>query len=555
MNFNGAELIIKLLQMHGIEMVTGIPGGGNLPLYDALGKSDLLHILARHEQGAGFIAQGMSRSTGKPAICFATSGPGVTNLITAIADANMDSIPVIAITGQTARPLIGTDAFQEVDTHGLALPVTKRVFSVSSAEELLTIIPEAFEIATSGRPGPVIIDVPKDVQSERISFEKWPEINPRIYVTEIDNKKIETASEMISNSKSPLLYIGGGVNSGAYKLVKELSIKNSIPVVSTLMGLGAYDPDSDLYLGMLGMHGARSTNLIVDNSDLLIGVGVRFDDRATGRVEEFCQHASIIHIDIDSSEIDKIKKSNCGITGDGFEVLSEILPRVEENKREEWLDFIHKKRLEFPSRFKSGRDISHPAKLLQSVAEAAGDDIFVSTDVGQHQMWTAQVFPFKKPGRFLTSGGLGTMGFGLPAAIGAAFMHRDKNVICFSGDGSILMNIQELATLSEHNLNVKIVIFNNGHLGLVRQQQELFFNKNYTASSFDCRPDFVKIGRGFGVDGIVLNSCENPFTFLKECFEKEGPFIIDVRMESSENVFPMVPPGASNTTMIGELEL
>ncbi|MCP3927444.1 MAG: biosynthetic-type acetolactate synthase large subunit [Desulfobacterales bacterium] len=553
MKISGADLIIKLIERQNITTIAGIPGGANLPLYDALSKSSIKHILARHEQGGGFIAQGMARSTGKPSVCFATSGPGVTNLVTAIADANMDSVPVIAITGQTPLPLIGTDAFQEVDTYGLFLPITKHNFLVRSAKELLTVIPEAFKVAVSGRPGPVLIDIPKDVQLEIIEIDELPEIGQKTISPIADINKILEAAEMINSSKKPVLYIGGGiVNSNCCGMIKDLSEKSSIPVTSTLMGLGAYNSKSELYLGMLGMHGAKHTNIVVDQSDLLIAVGVRFDDRATGKIEDFCNHANIIHIDIDYSEIDKIRESNCGIKGDACEVLKILLPLIDESKRTNWIKTITNVKDENPVMDYDDLDIFYPGKLIYETGIAAGKNVIVTTDVGQHQMWTAQSYPFSRPGQFLTSGGLGTMGFGLPTAIGAALANPDKKIICFSGDGSILMNIQELATLSEQNLNVKIIILNNGHLGLVRQQQELFYNANYMASKFECRPDFSKIAEGFGINSFKLNNCVSPIEALQEIMKAEGPTLIEVDIDPNENVYPMVPPGAANIEMITE---
>jgi acetolactate synthase-1/2/3 large subunit len=551
MKITGADLVIKLIERQEITTIAGIPGGANLPMYDSLSRSTIKHVLVRHEQGGGFIAQGIARSTGKPAVCFATSGPGATNLVTAIADANMDSVPVVAVTGQTPLSLIGTDAFQEVDTYGLYLPVTKHNFLVRSAKELLTVIPEAFRVAVSGRPGPVLVDIPKDVQLEVIEIDNFPDPGQKTSSPKADIARIEKAAKMINRSKKPVLYIGGGiVNSRCCGMVKELSKKSTIPVTSTLMGLGAYNSKSELYLGMLGMHGARHTNMVVDQSDLLIAVGVRFDDRATGKVEEFCNHADVIHIDIDYSEIDKIRESNCGIKGDACEVLKTLIPLIEENKRDKWIETIVKVKEENPETNYDNLDIYNPGKLIYETGEAAGKNVIVTTDVGQHQMWTAQSYPFSRPGQFLTSGGLGTMGFGLPTAIGAALANPDKKVICFSGDGSILMNIQELATLSELNLNVKIIILNNGHLGLVRQQQELFYNGNYMASKFECRPDFSKIAEGFGIKSMKLNNCSSPLESLQEIIKSDGPTLIEVDIDPEENVYPMVPPGAANIEMI-----
>ena len=517
MKHSGAEITIKLLERQGIEIIAGIPGGFNLPLYDALYSSNIRHILTRHEQGAGFIAQGMARSTGKAAVCFATSGPGATNLITAIADAKLDSIPIIAITGQVPLSMIGTDAFQEVDTYGLSMPVTKHNFLIRNASELFEIIPEAFRIASSGRPGPVLIDIPKDVQQEMVTFDSWPQPWEPGKSQDPSHEDISKAVEMISQAKKPLLCIGGGaIHAQASEQLLSIAHKNSIPVVTTMMGLGAFPADDSLCLGMFGMHGTRSTNTIVEECDLFIACGMRFDDRATGKAAKFCANAQILHIDIDKSEFGKIKTPSHTISGDLKEILSFLSPAIPQNSRKEWIDHILsvKKQLPFPA--KLSQDHLHPHNLLKTVSSLSSPDTIVTTDVGQHQMWVAQIYPFNNPRTFLSSGGLGTMGFGLPAAIGAAFANPDKPVLCFTGDGSLLMNIQELATLADYKLNVKVIVFNNGSLGLVRQQQELFYSGNYIASNFITNPDFELIARGFGIESINLGDEDRahsrPFT-------------------------------------------
>ncbi|HON79402.1 MAG TPA: biosynthetic-type acetolactate synthase large subunit [Spirochaetota bacterium] len=552
MKMTGAEIIVKCLERLGVTTITGIPGGSNLPMYDALYHSTIRHILARHEQGAGFIAQGIARSTGKPAVCLATSGPGATNLITAIADARLDSVPLIAITGQVPLPMIGTDAFQEVDMHGLTIPITKHTFLVRNAGDIAETICEAFYIAASGRPGPVVIDVPKDIQNEAVDIETWPEVKPLSLEAEPSEADIRRIAEMIHSAERPLLYIGGGIiSSHAAPLIEALSAKNSIPVTSTLMGLGAYPPESPLYLGMLGMHGELSTNMIIDEADLLLAFGVRFDDRATGRVEEFSRHASIIHVDIDHSEIDKIKQSNVSLIADIGEVLKKLLPRVKESSREEWRARIHTLQRQYPPEDTDAYNPLHPLRFIRTLGNNAPPGTFVTTDVGQHQMWTAQSYTFRKPGTFLTSGGLGTMGFGLPAAIGAALANPEDTVICISGDGSILMNIQELATLADYGLNVKLFIMNNNHLGLVRQQQELFYGGHLYASSFITTPDFAALGRGFGIRSRTLDRGTCTGEMLREILHSPGPCLIEVPVDADLNVMPMVPPGKSNREMIG----
>lgn len=548
----GAEIIIKCLEKRGIDTIAGIPGGANLPLYDALYKSKIRHILARHEQGAGFIAQGQARSTGKAAVCFATSGPGATNLLTAIADAKLDSIPVIGITGQVPSSMIGTDAFQEVDTYGMTLPITKHNFFVRSAEELLCVMPEAFKIAESGRPGPVVIDVPKDVQKEVIEVDALPEMDWKALSEEMDTHTLDAIAQQINQAKKPVMIIGGGIIAAdAEAEVKTLSEKGNIPVASTLMGLGAFDPDAPLYLGMLGMHGARYTNYLMNEADLVIALGIRFDDRATGKADAFCPNATIIHIDIDQSEIDKIKNAHFSLAGDVKKALEKILPLIEPNSRSEWVATIEKQKTEHPFVLPPGDDPFNPVTVIQKIAELADEDTIITSDVGQHQMWAAQIYPFKKPRTWLTSGGLGTMGFGVPTAIGAALANPDKKVICISGDGSFLMNIQELATIADLNLNMAVVIFNNNHLGLVRQQQELFYDKNYIASRFDSSPDFAAIAKGFGVPSTDLTNSGKVAEALESMMQEKGPRIINIPIDHEENVYPMVSPGAANTEMIG----
>lgn len=552
MKISGARLLIKLLEQQGIEIICGIPGGSNLPIYDALRDSSIRHILARHEQGAGFMAQGMARTTGKAAVCMGTSGPGVTNLLTAIADARLDSIPVVAITGQVTSTLIGTDAFQEVDTYGLTIPITKHNFLVQSAEDLLEVIPEAFRLAESGRPGPVVVDIPKDVQKEIIEISEiaTPEIGGASF--ECDSALVEQAIAMINKSSRPIIYAGGGVvAANASEDLVKFARRNSIPVVTTLMGLGAFPHGDPNYLGMLGMHGSRSTNMIMEEADLIIALGVRFDDRAVGKACEFCKHADILHIDIDRSEIGKIKSSNLSIVGDVGHVLGELVEKVESSIRIGWSARLASIRMMYPDQRPDEQDSFHPLNLIRVMGETLPDDAIITTDVGQHQMWVAQGYPFRKPRTLLTSGGLGTMGFGLPNAIGAALAKPNKKVVCVSGDGSFLMNIQELATLAEQRLNVKVLIMNNNRLGLVRQQQELFFEERYFASSFESNPDFASIARGFGIPAFDLGEQENPELFLRKMLGQEGPCVINIPINFENKVLPMVPPECANREMIG----
>ena len=552
-SMTGAQIIIHLLERQGIRIISGIPGGANLPIYDALSHSRRIrHVLARHEQGAGFIAQGMARVSGTPQVCFATSGPGATNVLTAVADAKLDSIPLVCITGQVPSTLIGTDAFQEVDTYGMSMPVTKYNFLVKSAADLLRVIPDAFRIAASGRPGPVLVDVTKDAQTGLVEFESWPEPGRPDEKPHIREADIEAAAAMINRARKPVLYLGGGViHAEAAGLATRLAEKAGLPTTMTLMALGAVAADHPLSLGMLGMHAARYTNMALEKCDLLIAAGARFDDRATGKVAQFCPHAGIIHIDIDASELGKIKTPHVSIHGDVSQALASLLPSVEENARGEWVGQVAELRKRYPLQTTGIDDPRTPYGLIAQVAELAGEDAIVSTDVGQHQMWTAQVYPFRRPRQWLTSGGLGTMGFGLPAAIGAAFACPERTVVCFSGDGSLLMNCQELATAAEENVNVKIVLFNNNSLGLVHQQQDLFYGKRLFASDYRARVDFVRLAESLGVKAYDLADDDNPRGTLAQALRERGPCLIHALIDAAEKVYPMVPPGAANRDMIG----
>lgn len=549
----GAQAIVRLLERQGIRTIAGIPGGANLPLYDALSHSrQIRHVLARHEQAAGFIAQGLARVTGTPQVCFATSGPGATNVLTAVADAKLDSIPLICITGQVPRAMIGTDAFQEVDTYGLGIPITKHNFLVRSAGELLEVVPEAFRIAASGRPGPVWIDVPKDVQNEAVEFGVWPDPGRPEEPPAADEADVQQAAAMINASRRPILYLGGGViHSGASELATALAEKASIPATMTLMGLGAVPSDHPHALGMLGMHAARFTNLALEECDLLIAAGVRFDDRATGKVAQFCPHAKIVHIDVDPSELDKIKTAHVAIAGDVGRVLQTLLPQVRRTGRPDWLARIEQLKQAHPLLTPGTADPRTPYGLILEAARWAGDEAIVTTDVGQHQMWTAQVYPFRRPRQLLTSGGLGTMGFGLPAAIGAALACPERTVVCFSGDGSLLMNIQELVTAVEEDVKVKIVVLNNNSLGLVHQQQHLFYGRRFYASDFRSTVDFAQIAVGFGMPAYDLAAAEDPSAVLEQAIGCPGPCLIHAPIDVNEFVFPMVPPGAANREMVG----
>ena len=549
----GAELIVRLLERQGVRTIAGIPGGAILPLYDALSGSTVIrHVLARHEQGAGFMAQGMARVSGVPEVCFASSGPGATNLVTAIADARLDSIPMVAITGQVPLSMIGTDAFQEVDIYGMTVPITKHNFLVRSVEELLEVIPEAFRVAMSGRPGPVLVDVPKDVQNARIEFDDFPPVAAPEALPALDMVAVEEAARMINEAEQPVLYLGGGViHSGAARQAVSLAEQAGLPTTMTLMALGAMPMDHPLSIGMLGMHAARYTNFVLEEADLLVCVGARFDDRAIGKATQFCPRAKIVHIDVDRSELHKIRQAHVAVNGDVAQVLEALLPRVKAQLRKRWLSHVESLKSRFPVEWAEQDDPRSHYGLVRAVAAAVGDEAVITTDVGQHQMWVAQAYPFRRPRQWLTSGGLGTMGFGMPAAIGAALAAPERTVVCFSGDGSFKMNIQELATLAEEWLNVKIVLMNNNSLGLVYQQQNLFYGKRVFASKYRGAPDFVKIAEGFGVPAVDLDTAANPRGTLAQALATPGPCLIHVSIDREQFVYPMVPPGAANTEMIG----
>lgn len=549
----GAELTIRLLENQGITILTGIPGGFNLPLYDALSRSDKIHhILARHEQGAGFIAQGLARTSGLPAVFFATSGPGATNALTAIADARLDSVPLICITGQVPCAMIGTDAFQEVDIYGMSIPVTKHNFLVRSVDELPRIIPEAFRIAMSGRPGPVLVDIPKDMQTAIIDLPSLPVPAVPDELLFPAPKLLFDAAAMIDGARKPVLFVGGGAaNPRAAKAVRYLAENFGIPVTMSLQGLGILPADHPRYLGMLGMHGARYTNMLLEECDLLIVAGARFDDRATGFMEKFCPSADIIHIDIDVSEINKLRQCKLSIVSDAALALEGLISLLRAGDRSDWLARTKDIRARHPLQLPEEENPLSPYGIIRAVASLLDDSVIITTDVGQHQMRVAQAYPLCRTRQWLTSGGLGTMGFGLPAAIGAALGNPEATVVCFSGDGSFLMNIQELVTAVEARANVKVILCNNKALGLVHQQQTLFYGGRTFASSFAVHPDFISIAKGFGFGAVNLAQTDNPMLALKKALSCSGPYLIEVPMTADAMVFPMVPPGAGNNEMIG----
>jgi acetolactate synthase I/II/III large subunit len=550
-SYSGAEIIVRSLERQGVQIVAGIPGGALLPFYEALSRcTRIRHILARHEQAAGFMAQGIARVTHRAGVCVATSGPGVTNMLTALADAKLDSIPLVCITGQVPRHLIGTDAFQEVATVELAKPITKAAMMANSADELAHMIAEAFHIAESGRPGPVLIDVPKDVQLQRCERLSMPPL--RAVARLPKNRNAEAAAALINASQKPVLYVGGGVvNARAHGAVCRLAEQAAIPITTTLMAMGVIPHDHKLNLGMLGMHGAMSTHQVLEECDLLIAIGARFDDRATGDPKRFVPNAKIIHIDIDARELGKIKQPTIAIHADAWSAVTDLIGRVAINERHEWRARVAELQTRNGGRKGTGYIAKNPPQqLICAVGEALPSDAILTTDVGQHQMWVAQSYPFVRAARWLTSGGLGTMGFGLPAAIGAALAEPEATVVCFTGDGSLLMNIQELATLRELNLNVKIVLLDNASLGMVRQQQHMFYAKRYSASDFTNPSDFVRIARAFDIDALDLDPAASDSTALRETMRTRGPLLLRVRVDADQHVLPMVPAGAANIDAI-----
>ncbi len=552
LRLSGAELTIRLLENQGVTHIAGIPGGFNLPLYDALGRRGTIrHILARHEQGAGFIAQGMARVTGRPGVIFATSGPGATNTLTALADARMDSVPLVCITGQVPLSMIGTDAFQEVDIYGMSIPATKHNFIVRSIDELLRVIPEAFAIAAGDRPGPVLVDIPRDVQVAMAELQDLPAAGTPAPMPQPDPQALARAAEMMNAAKRPLLLLGGGTSSPeASAAVVSFMEARRLPAVMSLRGLGTVPHGHELAVGMLGMHGARASNMLVDECDLLMVVGARLGDRATGRLDGFCPKTGLIHIDIDACEVGKLRIPQVGITADAAQALTALLPLLHKTDHEPWLERVAACKAEHGLRFERTEKVCSPYGIIKHVADALHGEGIVCTDVGQHQMRVAQAYPMMQPRQWLTSGGLGTMGFGLPAAIGAALAKPEETVVCFSGDGSLLMNIQEMATAVENKANVKIILCNNNALGLVQQQQDLFFEGRLFGSAFTAGTDFVRIAQGFGMPAIHLNDECNPRAVLEQALATPGPCLIEVRMSAEEKVFPMVPPGAANSQMI-----
>ncbi|WP_169755041.1 acetolactate synthase large subunit [Campylobacter curvus] len=553
---NGSQMISEALKLEGVDVVFGYPGGAALNIYDETYKQNYFeHVLTRHEQAAVHAADGYARASGKVGVAFVTSGPGFTNAVTGLATAYSDSIPLVLISGQVATSLIGTDAFQEIDAVGISRSCVKHNYLVKNIEELPRILKEAFYIARTGRPGPVHIDVPKDITAAVGKFEYPKEISiPTYKPTYKGNaKQIKKAAEVIEASKRPLVYVGGGaISSQASQLVREFVKKAGIPSVCTLMGLGVLDRDDELNLGMAGMHGSYAANMALSESDLLITLGARFDDRITGKLSEFAKHAKIIHIDIDPSSISKIINAHFPIVGDLKSVLEELIPRINANSETfaPWREILARYSSLYPLKFEDSDKILKPQWIVQQTAKIVGKDAVIATDVGQHQMWVAQFYPFNRPRQLITSGGQGTMGYGLPAALGAKWAVGDKSVVNFTGDGSILMNIQELMTASVNKKPVINIILNNSFLGMVRQWQTFFYGERYSATDLEIQPDFVKLAQSFGGIGFKVSTKVEFQKALKAALKSDKISLIDVVIDRFENVLPMVPAGAAIYNMI-----
>jgi acetolactate synthase-1/2/3 large subunit len=552
---------MQSLKAEGVEHVFGIPGGANLPTYDALVDADFRHIQVRHEQGGGHAAEGYAKASGKVGVAFATSGPGATNLVTAIADAMLDSVPTVFITGQVRTELIGTDGFQEADILGATLPFVKHSFQATDPRQIPEYVHEAFHVASTGRPGPVLLDVPQDLSRAEIEYE------PRTEPVELAGykppsapniKQVRIAAKAIANARRPILYTGGGVvNANASEELRELAAADRFPVTSTLMGLGSYPASGEQWLGMLGMHGTRAANYAMDEADLIVAIGARFDDRITGKLSEFAPHAKFIHIDVDPAEISKNVPAHIPIVGDAKLVLPELTReyralQTDPSRLEAWWNQIKAWQEEYPLRYDegSGGEIK-PQFMIEAMHRATKGDAIVTSDVGQHQMWAAQYYGFDKPRRWINSGGLGTMGFGLPAAIGAKVAYPDEAVVCLAGDGSLIMNCQELATCVSQDIPVKVFLMNNGYMGMVRQWQELFWDGRYSSVEMGPSPDWVKLAEAFGATGLRCEDSADLEQTMAKALETDGPVLLDVRVSPEENCFPMIPAGAAARDMVG----
>ncbi len=554
------DALMECLKAEGVDVVFGLPGGANLPTYDAFVNGGIRHILVRHEAGGGHAAEGYAKATGKVGVAFATSGPGATNLITPICDAMMDSVPVVFITGQVRTELLGTDGFQEADTIGITMPVVKHSFMIVNPQEIPRAIHEAFHIARTGRPGPVLVDIPLDLSRADIDYEPVTDIRLPGYQPKVEGnqKQIRQAAKALASSQRPVIYAGGGVVSAeASAELTEFATSDRFPVTCTLMGLGAFPAPHPQWLGMLGMHGTRQANYAMDEADLICAVGARFDDRITGKLSEFAPRAKFIHIDVDPAEISKNVPAHIPIVGDAKHVLAKLLIEyraigADPGRLEPWWSRIEGWKAKYPLSYEDSTDEEiKPQYMIKALCEATGGEAIVTSDVGQHQMWTAQHYDFPAPRRWINSGGLGTMGFGLPAAMGAAVGEPDRLVCCVAGDGSVQMNAQELATCAQNNIPIKVFIMNNGYLGMVRQWQELFWDGKYSHVDMGEFPDFVKLAEAYGVTGLRLTDKSTLVEDMRKAIAIEGPVLVDVRVTREENTYPMIPAGAAAREMVG----
>jgi acetolactate synthase I/II/III large subunit len=556
-----ADALMECLKAEGVEDVFGLPGGANLPTYDALYDAGIRHVLVRHEAGGGHAAEGYAKATGRVGVAFGTSGPGATNLVTPITDAMLDSVPTVFITGQVRTELIGTDGFQECDTGGITMPIVKHSFMIQDPREIPETIHQAFYLARSGRPGPVLVDIPQDLSRADIEYEPasgdvhLPGYQPTL---EGNQKQIRLAAKALANSRRPVIYAGGGViNANAAEELTELATADRFPVTCTVMGLGGFPAPHEHWLGMLGMHGTRAANYAMDEADLIVAIGARFDDRITGKLSEFAPRAKFVHIDVDPAEISKNVPAHIPIVGDAKNIVPRLTAEyralgADPSRLEDWWDRIHAWQKQYPLAYEDSADAEiKPQYMVQALYEATGGDAIVTSDVGQHQMWAAQYFHFARPRRWINSGGLGTMGFGLPAAMGAQVGCPDETVVCIAGDGSVQMNMQEMATCVEGNIPIKVFIMNNGYLGMVRQWQELFWDGRYSHVEMGQSPDYVKLAEAYGATGLRFEDKHTLVDDMRQALNTEGPVLVDVRVTKEENTYPMIPAGQAARDMVG----
>src|SRR5215216_5069534 len=547
-------------QGRGVDVVFGYPGGANLPTYDAFVDAGIRHILVRHEAGGGHAAEGYAKASGKVGVVFATSGPGATNIVTPLTDAMMDSVPLVAFTGQVRTDLLGTDGFQEADTFGITMPIVKHSFMIQHPVEIPRAVHEAFHIARTGRPGPVLIDMPTDLTRAEIDYQPVGDVRLPGYqpTTDGNQKQIRLAAKALANARRPVLYAGGGViNSGASSELTELVLSDRLPITCTLMGLGAFPAPHEQWLGMLGMHGTRTANYAMDEADLIVAIGARFDDRITGKLSEFAPRAKFIHIDIDPAEISKNVPAHIPIVGDAQRILARLVGEYRALEPDEarlagWWERIDHWRAQYPLRYDDSADSEiKPQFMVETMFEATGGQAIVTSDVGQHQMWAAQYYGFTRPRQWINSGGLGTMGFGLPSAMGAKVACPDQDVVCLAGDGSLIMTVQELATCVTEDIPVKVFIMNNGYLGMVRQWQELFWDRRYKAVEMGASPDWVKLADAFGALGMRVTDKDELLDAMKTALAEDGPVVVDVHVAKEENCYPMIPAGQAARDMVG----